>query len=112
MKIVAMFNLKKNVNIEDYKKWSCEVDQKITPDQPGYRRFDIYEVNGILQGPKPPYHYSRSKIPYQIVECIEVENQETLERSQNSPAMSKVMKEWLEFVDPSSVIIQRVEQIK
>ena len=48
MKIVAMFNLKKNIDIEDYKKWSCEVDQKITPDQPGYRRFDIYEVNGIL----------------------------------------------------------------
>ncbi|MFI5449389.1 MAG: hypothetical protein ACHQ03_06455 [Candidatus Bathyarchaeia archaeon] len=112
MKIVAMFNLKENVNLEDYRKWSSEVDQKTTPNQPGYRRFDVYEVNGILQGSKPPYQYSGSKVPYQIVEWIEVESQEALERSQNSPEMSNVMKEWLEFVDQSSVVILRVEQIK
>ena len=111
MKIVAMFNLKKHVSVEDYKKWSSEVDQRITRYQPGYRRFDVYEVNGVLQGSKPPYRYDRLSIPYQIVECIEVESQESLERSQNSPDMSKVMKEWLNFVDESSVVILRVEQI-
>jgi len=49
--------------------------------------------------------------PYKIIEFIEVESQEALEGSQTSPVMSKVMKEWLDLVDESSVKILRVEQI-
>ena len=111
MKLVAMYNLKKNAKLEEFKRWSREVDQKITPGLPGYQRFDIFEVAAVLDGSKPPYRYTELNIPCKIIEFIEVESQEALERSQTSSVMSKVMKEWLDFVDESSVKILRVEQI-
>jgi len=111
MKLVAMYNLKKNAKLAEFKRWSKEVDQKITPGLPGYQRFDIFEVAGVLDGSKPPYRYTDSNIPYKIIEFMEIESQEALERSQTSPVMSKVMKEWLDFVDESTVRILKVEQI-
>ena len=111
MKLVAMYNLKKKANLEEFKRWSREVDQKVTSGLPGYKRFDIFEVAALLDGSKPPYRYTELNTPYKIIEFIEVESQEVLERSQSSPAMNRVMKEWSDFVDESSVKILRVEQI-
>lgn len=106
-----MYDLKKHAKLEEFKRWSREVDQKITSKLPGYHRFDIFEVAGVLDGSKPPYRYTELNPPCKIIEFIEVESQDVLERSQTSPVMGKVMKEWLDFVDESSVRILRVEQI-
>lgn len=58
--------------MKEYKKWSREVDQKITPSQPNVHRFEVYEIKGAEQG----------RSPYDIVEDIDVESfekwQETL----------------------------------
>ena len=39
IKVFVMYKLKPGVSLEDYWKWSIEVDQKITPFQPGVYRF-------------------------------------------------------------------------
>jgi len=111
MKLVAMYNLKKSTNFDEFKKWSKEVDQKMVSKQPGYRRFDVLEARAILDGSKPPYKQSETNLPFKVIEFIEVESQQALEKSQTSPAMSGVMKKWLDFVDESSVIILKVEEI-
>ena len=111
MKIVAMYNLKESVKIEEFKKWSKEVDQKTVLKQPGFRRFDVFNAIAVLKGAKPPYKATESNVPFDIIEFTEVESQEALEKSQTSSVMSSVMKKWLEFVDEPSVTIMRVDQI-
>jgi len=54
MKLVAMHDLKKNAKLEEFKRWSREVDQKIASKLPRYQRFDIFEVAAVLDGSKPP----------------------------------------------------------
>ena len=46
MYVFFMYKLKPGVKIEDYRKFSQDLDQKITPHQPGIKRFEVYEVKG------------------------------------------------------------------
>ena len=64
-KMYVMYNLKPGVTMEQYRLWSKEIDQRITPGQPGMIRFEIYEMLGSETGGEPFL---------QIVEDIEVED--------------------------------------
>lgn len=67
MKVFTMHKLKKGVSIEDYKKWSREVDQPKSINQPEVLNFEVYEILGSVD--------SDDKIPeYDIIEVIEVES--------------------------------------
>jgi hypothetical protein len=61
-KIFVMYRLKDGVSMEQYKAWSREIDQRITPGQPGMIRFEVYAIEGAEKG--EPF--------VQVVEDIEV----------------------------------------
>ena len=67
MKVFAMHKLKKGASIEDYKKWSREIDQPKSIDQPEVLSFEVYEILGSVD--------SNEKEPeYDIIEIVEVED--------------------------------------
>ena len=86
-----MYRLKSGVKIDDYKKWSLEVDQKITPYQPGVKSFQVYEINRVENG-----------AAYQILEDIDVEKAENY--PPKTEAMDRVVAEWGKYCDASSVV--------
>jgi len=93
-KVFVMYRLKKGVNIEDYKKWSRAVDQRVTPTQKGVHSFQVYEIKGSQKGSPS----------CQIVEDIDVENWEVWQKVLEGKGMEKVLKEWGEYGDESTLV--------
>ena len=80
-KIFVMYRLKKGVDMDQYKQWSKEIDQRITPGQPGMIRFEVYEIKG-----------SEKDEPFvEVVEDIEVEDFEAWMETCRQPGMAYVI---------------------
>lgn len=92
-KIFVTYNLKPGVTLEQYTKWSHEVDQRITPGEKGVIRFEVYVIEGVISG----------KQTYQIIEDIEVEDYQTWEKSMNGPGMDYVRETFPVFADADSM---------
>jgi uncharacterized protein (TIGR02118 family) len=101
-KVFVMYKLKQGVSIEAYRKWSVEVDQKVTPFQPGVHRFEVYEIEGAEKG----------KSPYMIVEDIDVDSWGAWQKVVASDAMKKVVSEWGNYGDDSTITVIYGKKIK
>jgi REDY-like protein HapK len=82
--LVSMYNLKPGVSMEAYKKYSRELDQVVTPKQPGVRSFKIYEIKST----------ENEKPKYQIFEIIDVESWDAWQKVLKSDAFKQVVDEW------------------
>lgn len=101
-RVFVMYKLKSGVSMDDYRKWSQEVDQKITSYQPGVKSFKVFEIKGAEKGAPP----------YQIVEDIEVENWETWQKVFKEEKMKKVIAEWGDYGDADTLITVYGDQIE
>ncbi|MDB5524090.1 MAG: hypothetical protein JWM58_1853 [Rhizobium sp.] len=91
-KMYVMYNLKPGVTMEQYKLWSREIDQRITPGQPGMIRFEVYEMIGADNG--EPF--------VQIVEDIEVEDFDAWMETCRREGMAYVESTLPNLIDESS----------
>jgi len=101
-KVFVMYKLKPGVTVEQYRKWSVDIDQKITPFQPGCHRFEVYEIEGAEKG----------KSPYQIIEDIDVESWEAWQKVVKSEDMKKVVKTWGDYGDESTLVVLFGKKVK
>ena len=101
-KVFVMYKLKPGVSMEDYKKWSISLDQKVTPFQPGCYRFEVYEIQGAEEG----------ESPYQIVEDIDVESWEAWQKVVNGEGMKEVVETWGDYGDESTLKIIYGNKVK
>ena len=101
-KVFVMYRLKPGVSIEDYKKWSISVDQKVIPFQPGIHRFEVYEIKGAEKG----------ESPYMIIEDVDVDSWEDWLKAVESDEMREVVKTWGEYGDESTLIVIYGKKIK
>ena len=101
-RVFVMYKLKPGVSMDDYRKWSQEVDQKITPHQPGVKSFKVFEIKGAEKGTPP----------YQIVEDIEVESWEAWQKVVSGEGMKKVITEWNNYGDADTLIAVYGDQIE
>jgi hypothetical protein len=97
MKVFTMHKLKKGASIEDYKKWSREVDQPKSIGQPEIMNFEVYEILGSVD--------SEGKEPeYDIIEFIEVEDVKDI-RKVEERLSSFLEDEWLaDWVEKSTLV--------
>ena len=93
-KLIILYKLKPG-KIEDYRKWSRERDQKITPDQPGVNSFQVFEL-----GPNSKYD---------IAELVDVDNPDNF--PPKTEAMNKIVAEWESYGDPATLIALSGKQI-
>lgn len=94
-KIFVMYRLKSGVNMDQYKQWSKEIDQRITPGQPGLIRFEVYEIKGA----------EREQPFVEVVEDIEVEDFEAWMETCRQPGMAYVQETVGKFIDESTLKI-------
>lgn len=92
-KMFVMYKLKKGITIDQYKQWSREIDQRITPGQPGMIRFEVYEIKGAEKG--EPF--------VQVVEDIEVEDFDAWLETCKKPGMAYVQETIAELIDESTL---------
>ena len=92
-KIVNLFKLKPGISVEEYMKWSREVDQKTVRQQKGVSKFEVFVVKG-----------SNTNEPYQILEVMEAESFEVWQKILETDVMKNVLKQWDKLADGSSVI--------
>ena len=92
-KIIVTYRLRPGVTLDQYKAWSCAVDQRITSCQPGVIRFEVYAVEGAQDG--KPY--------CDIVEDIEVASYQAFEMALKGQGMRYCVETFPKFVDVSTV---------
>ena len=92
-KVFVMYRLKPGVSIEEYRKWSVSLDQKVTPFQPGVQRFEVYEIEGAEKG----------ESPYMIIEDVDVDSWEAWQKVVNSDEMKEIVKTWSNYGDESTL---------
>jgi hypothetical protein len=73
MKIFTMHKLKAGASIEDYKKWSREVDQPKSISQPEVLTFDVFEILGSVDS-------DEMNPEYDVIEVIEVNSLEDIRK--------------------------------
>jgi len=91
--IINLYNLKPGISIEEFKKWSKEVDQKTAPKQKSVYSFEVIEVKGNENGAK-----------YQIAEVIKVDSNEAWKEDLKTEEMKKVLEQWDKLCDGTSVV--------
>ncbi len=95
--------------MEQYKKFSKEIDQVITPKQKVVKKFEVFEVTQYTHAGSAP---SRQDPPYQVFEVIDVKDFAEWIKTTESPGFKKVVDAWNEVGDVSSITVLSGEQIK
>jgi hypothetical protein len=81
-RIFAMHRLKLGASLEDCRKWSVSLDQKVTLFLPACHHFEMHAIEGAKKG----------ESPYQIVEWdIDVESWEAWQEALARDAMKVVV---------------------
>ena len=94
--IFVLYKRRSDVSAERFRQWSLEVDQAITPNEPGVISFAVYEV-------KAP---DGSDAAYDYVEAIEVESFEAFSKlATESEGMKRVAAEFGDFADGDSAVV-------
>ena len=93
-KVFVMYKLNDGVTLEDYIVWSKEIDQRITPGQPGINRFEVYAIEG---------HDGDGEPRVQIVEDIEVETWETFQQTVAGDGMAYIRETFPNYADESTL---------
>ena len=96
---IYLYNLKENVDIEDYKRWSVEYDQKTVNSFEGIISFKVY----INQNPEKAYD---------VFEVIEVESWKRWLEIGRSTEMENLKEQHKELVDRKSMIKLYGEEVK
>ncbi len=104
MKIFTMHKLRKGARIEDYIKWSREVDQPKSNAQPEVLKFEVYVIRGCVD--------SDDREPeYDIMEVVEVKSIETI-RGLEKRLRDFLDNEWIrDWVEKSTLVNVYAEQI-
>jgi len=101
-RVFVIYNLKPGVSIDEYRKFSIDIDQKITPNQAGIDKQEIYSIK------RADTEYPK----FQIVEIFDVDSWEAYKKIMGSEVMKPVFKEWEKYCDTSSVVTLYGEKIE
>ncbi len=101
-KVIAMYDLKKEVTPKQYKDWLINVEMKITPNLPNIHSFEVVEVKGNDEEGKA----------YAIVENFTVDSYKIWKKAMASGAMKEIASSWGNYADESTLKILHGEIIK
>ena len=96
--MIMVYNLKDGVSLEDYKKFSLEVDQPLVNSFDAVKEFNVH----FVLGPE--------KI-WDLFEVIKVDSYSAWDEISKGEIMKKHEKEWLKYVDENSVKLVYGEKI-
>jgi hypothetical protein len=96
--VMMVYNLKKSVAVEDYKKYSIQVDQPLVNSLPSVKEFNVYFVIGP------------EKV-WDIFETIVIDNWDKFVEETQTDEMIEADNEWRQWIDEDSLKIVFGEKI-
>jgi hypothetical protein len=103
MKVMVMHKLKKGKTIEQYRKYSKELDQPDIAKSHVIKKFEVYEIDETESGVKPPYD---------ILEIMTVDDWESFLEEEYSEGHKSERQMWLdEWVEEGSLITMYGDEI-
>jgi hypothetical protein len=96
-KMFLSYRLKPETDVDEYKKWSVEVDVPFTSGLPGVEKFVVYEAVGDdveAEGAGPLFF-----------EDIEVESRERWDENLLTPAGQEMVATWKSYADESTLTL-------
>ncbi len=102
VRVFISYNLKPATTMEEYRKWSREVDQPLAGAAPGVLRYEIFEVRGAGKG----------EPDFTIIEDIEVESWEAWLKVNDLPEVKPAYEGFMRLADPDSVRVHWGEKIE
>lgn len=88
-KIVALFNLKPDVSVEDYENWARTTDLPTVNGLSSVDKFTVFRSVGLLGSEEPP--------PYSYIEIIDVADMEQFGGEISSETMQAVAGQFQEM---------------
>ena len=95
-RVYVMYRLKDGVEMDDYIRWSQEVDQKTVPGLAAINNFAVRRVISTIEGPDRAFD---------VIEEIDVTSVEDWKAANVSEAMAQIQEEWPQYADASSAVI-------
>ncbi len=90
-KIVALFNLKPGISVEDYENWARSTDLPTVNGLKSVDTFSVFRSAGLLG--------SESKPPYQYIEIIDVNDMDMFGADVSTEAMQTVAGQFQAMAD-------------
>ena len=85
-KILALFNLKPGVSVEDYEAWAKTVDIPTVNGLGSIEKFEVFKTTGLL--------FSEDTPPYQYFETIDILDMDKFGAEAGSETMQKIAAEF------------------
>ena len=99
MRIVVLFNLKPNVDVNAYEEWAITTDIPVVRGLASIEAFRIHAATGLLGG--------EGVSPYQYVEVIDVADMDAFGADVASDTMQRVSAQFQSFADNPVFIMMR-----
>lgn len=90
-RILALFNLKSGVSVEDYEKWARTVDIPTVNGLGSIEKFEVFKSTGLLGSEEAP--------PYAYFETIDVADMDKFGTDVATEAMQKIAGEFQAMTD-------------
>jgi hypothetical protein len=100
MRIIAWFNLKPNVSVQEYEAWARSVDIPTVTALESIEKFEVMRTTGVLG--------SEGKAPYEYVEIIDVKDMQQFGVDVSTPKMQQVAADFRRMVDVTFVQTEKV----
>ena len=100
MTVFTMHKLRKGSNVEEFKKWSREVDRKASLDTPVITKFDVYFIEGAVE----------DNGVFDVIEVFDVTSWEEFRDFEDanvagSENLKEVNKQFMEWVEPGTLVV-------
>ena len=90
--VLMVYNLKKGISLESYKRYSLEVDQPLVNSLDSVKEFNVY----FVLGPEKTW---------EVFETILITGWEEFDKETQTSQMLAADKEWREWIDENSLSI-------
>ena len=101
VRIFITYNLRPTTSIEEYRKFSHEIDQPLATKAPGILRFEVFEVRGAGEG----------EPDFRIVEEIEAESWQAWLDIFDNPDVKAAHEGFRRLCDPDSARTHWTERV-
>ena len=108
-KVIVFYKLKPGATLAQYRKFSKEIDQIITPKQKSVEKFEVFEVTDSIQGAGKP---AKKNHPYEVFEIIDVTDFDAWVKTTQSEAFKKVAEGWAKVGDGGTLVMLGGEKIE
>lgn len=102
IRVFTLYRLNKGVDLDEFKRWSLDVDQPTCHRMKSCHRFEVHLITGG----------SPTDLPFDVIEDINVESWEGWQRDQASEGFSQIREEWPRFGNEASLISFQCEKIQ